>query len=106
MESQHKAATFSMANMDTTTHSYLHTELERRRASLQAAAAQAFRRIHPHSTSQRGRSSRAAKGRNVRHLRGLPRLDRSRPVALQSLLRFCLDIFPPKSSARWNATSC
>ena len=30
--------TFSMANMDTTTHSYLHTELERRRASLQAAA--------------------------------------------------------------------
>jgi sigma-B regulation protein RsbU (phosphoserine phosphatase) len=33
-----KQQTFSMANMDTTTHSYLHTELERRRASLQAAA--------------------------------------------------------------------
>src|SRR5260370_3550281 len=33
-----KQQTLSMANMDTTTHSYLHTELERRRASLQAAA--------------------------------------------------------------------
>src|SRR5260370_4088697 len=33
-----KQQTFSMANMDTTTHSYMHTDLERRRTSLQAAA--------------------------------------------------------------------
>src|SRR6266446_9769076 len=33
-----KQQSVGMANLDTTTQSYLHTELERRRASLQAAA--------------------------------------------------------------------
>ena len=33
-----KQQSVDMANLDSTTHSYLHTELERRRASLQAAA--------------------------------------------------------------------
>ena len=63
--------TFSMANMDTTTHSYLHTELEARAGqSLQAAAGASVSHGTPRfaSSSTAWTKLGATEGRNLRHL--------------------------------------
>jgi len=49
-----KQQSVGMANLDTATHSYLHTELERRRASLQTQPGQMFRMVAPPAHSKRG----------------------------------------------------